>query len=139
MRIASCAAAFIGLVLTAGIGLAQAAPAPPAAPAATVRDPVPDMLKSPADIAQGRAIFTGVCGAYCHKMTPVHNDAPYLFGCDFRHGGGNLEIFQTLTHGVPGTRMVSFKDAIPDDDLWRVIAFLKSSSQCKTPAGAVAK
>jgi cytochrome c2 len=32
---------------------------------------------------------------------------------------------------VPGTRMVAFKGAIPDADLWRVVAYLKSASQCK--------
>lgn len=127
----------MGLALIAGGAIAFGAASFPASSAE--RDPVPAMIKSPGDIAQGRAIFTGVCGAYCHKITPVHNDAPYLFGCSFKHGGSNLEIFHTVTHGVPGTRMVSFKDAIPDDDLWRVIAYLKSASQCENQAAATVK
>ena len=47
------------------------------------------------------------------------------------HGGSDQEIFHTITTGVPGTRMVSFKGAIPDADLWRIVAYLKSASQCK--------
>ena len=137
MRIAILTASVMGFVLVAGVGLVQGAAGPPSATVA--RDPVPAMMKSPADIAQGRAFFTGVCAAYCHKMTPVHNDAPYLFGCDFKHGGANLQMFHTITHGIPGTRMVSFKDAIADQDLWRIIAYLKSASQCKSQAGAAGK
>ena len=137
MRIAILTASALGCVLLAGGSLAAAAARAPSATA--VLDPVPAMIKSPADIAQGRAFFTGVCGAYCHKMTPVHNDAPYLFGCDFKHGGANLQMFYTVTHGVPGTRMVSFKGAIPDQDLWRIIAYLKSASQCKSQTAATVR
>ena len=137
MRITILAASVVGFVLLAGVGLVQGAARP--LPATSVHDPVPAMLKSPADIAQGRALFTGVCAAYCHKMTPVHNDAPYLFGCDFKHGGANQQMFHTITFGVTGTRMVSFKDAIPDQDLWRIIAYLKSASQCKNQAVATVK
>ena len=136
MRIAMLASSALGLALLAGPSVAAAKPRVAAAHAAGVQDPASAMQKSPADLAQGKAFFTGVCGAYCHKMTPVHNDAPYLFGCDFKHGGSSRQIFYTITHGVPGTRMVSFKDAITDQDLWRIVAYLKSASQCKGAPGA---
>jgi mono/diheme cytochrome c family protein len=102
-----------------------------AAPAAAASDPVPALLKVPADVARGKAIFVGTCGAYCHKMTNLQSDAPYLFDCDWLHGGSDEEIFHTITHGVPGTRMVQFGGAIPDQDIWRIIAYLKSASECK--------
>src|SRR5205814_6258027 len=109
---------------------AKPAPAPaPASPAAA--DPVPDLLKNPADVQRGKSLFAGTCGAYCHKMQPGPGDAPYLFDCDWLHGGSDQEIFHTITHGVPGTRMVPFGGAIPDADIWRIIAYLKSVSQCK--------
>ena len=121
--------------VVAAVGVAQggaavaatASSAPPAAGA----DPVPNLLKSPSDIARGKAIFVGTCGAYCHHMTNTAGDAPFLFDCYWIHGGSDQEIFHTITTGVPGTRMVSFKGAIPDADLWRVVAYLKSASQCK--------
>ena len=100
-----------------------------AAPAATA-DPVPAMLKTPADVARGRALFVGTCGAYCHHMTPGPGDAPYLFDCDWLHGGSDAEIFHTISAGVPNTRMVAFGGALPDQDIWRLVTYLRSASTC---------
>jgi mono/diheme cytochrome c family protein len=100
------------------------------APAAAA-DPVPALMKSPADVERGRALFVGTCGAYCHHMTPGPGDAPYLFDCDWLHGGSDAEVFHTITTGVPNTRMVAFGGAIPDADVWRLVAYLKSASTCR--------
>ena len=97
-------------------------------------DPAPSMLASPADLARGKAIFTGTCGAYCHKMVPGPGDAPYLFDCDWRHGGSDMEVFHSISKGVPGTRMVPFGGALKDPDIWRLVAWLRSASTC-TPDG----
>ncbi len=129
--------AVAGLAITVGGGLLAlggaanpALAAPADAVVASAADPVPELLKSPADVARGRSLFAGTCGAYCHKMTPAHTDAAFLFGCTFQFGGSDAEIFHTITHGVPGSRMVAFGGAIPDADIWRVIAYLRSASQC---------
>jgi mono/diheme cytochrome c family protein len=102
-----------------------------APPAASAEDPVPALLNSSADVQRGKALFTGTCGAYCHSMSPGPSDAPYLFDCDWLHGGSDQEVFRTISHGVPNTRMVAFGGAIPDQDIWRIVAFLKSASTCK--------
>src|SRR5579871_80432 len=93
--------------------------------AAAAADPVPAMLKSPADVERGRALFVGTCGAYCHHMTPGPGDAPFLFDCDWIHGGSDAEIFHTISTGVPGTRMVAFGGALPDQDIWRLVTYLR--------------
>jgi cytochrome c oxidase cbb3-type subunit 3 len=124
------AACFVVAAVGVAQGGAAAAATASSAPAAGA-DPVPNLLKSPADVARGKAIFVGTCGAYCHHMTNTAGDAPFLFDCYWIHGGSDQEIFHTITTGVPGTRMVPFKGAIPDADLWRVVAYLKSASQCK--------
>jgi mono/diheme cytochrome c family protein len=94
-------------------------------------DPVPQLLKSPADVTRGKNLFMGTCGAYCHKLTSANGDAPFLFDCDWIFGGSDEQIFHTITHGVPNSRMVAFGGAIPDQDIWRIIAYLRSASQCK--------
>jgi mono/diheme cytochrome c family protein len=99
--------------------------------AAAAADPVPAMLKSPADVERGRALFVGTCGAYCHHMTPGPGDAPFLFDCDWLHGGSDAEIFNTISKGVPNTRMVAFGGALPDQDIWRLVTYLRSASLCK--------
>ena len=100
-----------------------------AASAATA-DPVPAMLQTPADVARGRALFVGTCGAYCHHMTPGPGDAPYLFDCDWLHGGSDAAVFHTISTGVPNTRMVAFGGALPDQDIGRLVTYLRSASTC---------
>ena len=125
---AGAAMALACLLGAVGAAAAQdnAATAQPAAV-----DPVPDLLKSAPDVARGRSIFVGTCGAYCHKANAQNGDAPNLFDCDWLHGGADAEVFHTITHGVSGTRMVAFGGAISDADIWRIVAYLKSASQCK--------
>jgi mono/diheme cytochrome c family protein len=118
--------------IAAAIGFAAAsAPAGGGAARAAPADPARQYLKSPADIERGREYFAGTCGAYCHKMTPSAGDAPYLFGCPLSLDATDAIMFHTITHGVAGTRMVSFEGAIPDDDIWRIIAYVRSATQCK--------
>jgi mono/diheme cytochrome c family protein len=120
------------LVAAASVAASQPQP-PPAAPA------TPAMAAmTPEDLARGKALFTGACGAYCHQANPAAGpgqgaDAPFLFGCEFKHGGSDEELFQTISHGVPNTRMVAFAGAIGDDDIRRIVAYLKSASTCKAP------
>jgi cytochrome c2 len=113
-----------------------AADPPPSALAPSIMAPDPAgsgvaaALASPADVNRGRLIFMGTCGAYCHKMAPANTDAAYLFGCAWRHGGSDADLFHTMTTGVAGTRMVSFKGAIADEDLYRIIAYLRAANKC---------
>ncbi len=129
-RLGAAAAAMLATML-----VARGNAAPAAAPAA-VTAPAP----SPADIARGKALFTGTCGAYCHRPSSAAageaaSDAPSLFDCDWRHGGSDAQVFRTITQGVEGTRMVAFGGAIPDEDIWRIIAYVRSASQCQTTRG----
>lgn len=87
----------------------------------------------PAAIARGEALFTGTCGAYCHKRTPGNSDALFLFDCEWKHGSTDDDIFKVINEGVEGTRMVAFGGAFPegDKDTRALIAYLRSASQCK--------
>jgi len=87
----------------------------------------------PAVIARGEALFTGTCGAYCHKTTGAGGDAPFLFDCEWKNGASDEDIFKVISEGVAGTRMVAFGGAFPegDKDTRALIAYLRSASQCK--------
>ncbi|MEZ4331322.1 MAG: c-type cytochrome [Myxococcota bacterium] len=116
----------IGLLLSASLGLALSGCGASESPAARfARDP--DSLK------RGRSLFVGTCAAYCHGLQPGVRDAPYLFDCDWKHGGSDEEIFATIRAGVPETRMQGFADRMPegDDDVWRIVAFIRSKSECR--------
>lgn len=112
------AAAIVAVVFLAGCDdAAQTTVAPP----------------DPAVIARGKALFTGTCGAYCHKMTDTGGDALFLFDCDWKHGAADDDIFKVINEGVAGSRMVAFGGAFPegDKDARALIAYLRAASQCK--------
>lgn len=120
---------------SAALLLALVACSKPSAP----ESPAQRFLRDPAAVERGKQLFIGTCGAYCHSTHDVERDAPSLFDCEWRHGGSDAEIFKTISEGVPGTRMPAWKGVLPegDDDIWRVIAYLRSATTCRTPpAGA---
>ena len=83
-------------------------------------------------LARGQAIFEGSCASFCHAMEPeAELDASFLFDCQWNNGSLDQDIFDTITKGVTGTRMVGFGSNFPegDDDLWKVIAYLRSNQQ----------
>ena len=82
-------------------------------------------------IQRGRLIFAGTCAGYCHKLSSERSDAPYLFDCEWAHGGTDQDIYNTISKGVAGTRMIAFGENFPEgsDDLWKIIAYLKVNRQ----------
>ena len=95
------------------------------------KTPADVFASDPIALKRGKSIFTGTCSGYCHSTKAGLRDAPYLFDCVWIHGGGDREIFATVSNGVPDTRMVSFGGKLPqgDDDIWRVIAYINSVRQ----------
>ena len=93
-------------------------------------DPATLYREDPEALARGESVFTGTCSGYCHGKNVTVADVPNLFDCAWIHGGSNQEIFNTITGGVPGSRMVAFAGRLPegDDDIWKIIAFLKSEA-----------
>ena len=90
-------------------------------------------MTDPEAVKRGKLLFVGTCAGYCHKLTPGRVDALYLFYCEWKHGRSDQEIFNTVTMGVPNTRMVGFGTGFPEgeNDLWKIIAFLRTNSaQC---------
>ena len=85
------------------------------------------------DVQRGEQLFAALCSAYCHGREPGKREAPYLFDCQWLHGGSEADIFATVSNGVPNTRMVPFGGKLPngDDDIRNLVAFLQANSQCK--------
>lgn len=100
----------------------------PAEPAAAL-SPVAAYLDDPAAITAGRRMFRAVCTGYCHSTTPgVTKDAPNLFDCDWDHGSTDADLYRVITQGVPNTEMLPFDGKIPEDTIWKVIAYVRSNS-----------
>ena len=93
-------------------------------------DPATGYLEDPEALARGEAVFAGTCSGYCHVPGIQVGDVPDLFDCAWRHGGSSQEIYNTISSGVPGSRMVAFAGRLPDgdEDIWKIVAFLRSEA-----------
>jgi mono/diheme cytochrome c family protein len=93
-------------------------------------------------ITVGKAIFEATCAGYCHATENSRRKGrcPNLFDCEWKYGSGDDEVFHSVSAGVPKTEMVGFKGKLPDEILWKVIAYLRSASQCQStkPVAAAA-
>ena len=62
----------------------------------------------PLAIVAGKRLFDGICAA-CHASGGVGSErAPALDSGQFKHGGEDFEVFQTIQKGVAGTQMPAF-------------------------------
>lgn len=89
-------------------------------------------MADPNALARGQAIFEGSCASFCHAIDAEAGiDSSFLFDCQWTHASNDQEIFDVVTNGIAGTRMVGFGNNFPegDDDLWKVIAYLRSEQQ----------
>jgi len=103
----------------------------PAPPPPVETSPAATYAEDPAAVDFGRRYFRAVCTGYCHSTQPgVKRDAPDLFDCDWRHGDRDEDLFEVISQGVPDTEMLPFGEKLDDEVLWKIIAFLRSSSRC---------
>src|SRR3954468_10940268 len=79
---------------------------------------------NPDAIQAGMGIFRSRC-ADCHGM-----DARGVRGPDLTQvwasGRSDGGLFRTLRRGVPGTEMPSVDRRTPDDEVWKILAYLKT-------------
>jgi len=108
--------------------------------ASTVKNPVPATSES---IAAGKRIFDVNCAA-CHGNAaqgavkagmPISiieeqhgKQPPDLTDDQWDHGSSDGEIFTTIKRGLPPTMMAGFGGALSDDDIWRLVNYLRTLS-----------
>ena len=85
-------------------------------------------------IRQGQNIFRGRC-AVCHGIDAKGYRGSNLTSGDWVHGGGDRQIFTTITTGVPGTEMPG-NVSLSEDEVWMLVAYLRTLS---APGGPVAE
>ena len=93
------------------------------------RAEMPDRVKNPfagnpAAVNAGKELYAQTCQA-CHGGEARGDRGPSLASGNFKHGGEDNDLFQTIRTGVPGTQMPAFS-ALPTDTIWRIITYLRS-------------
>lgn len=75
----------------------------------------------------GYTVFRVYC-APCHGVHAKGGRGPDLTRGIFRSGEKDADLFRTISSGLAGTDMTGFASDITEDDLWRIVAYLRSVS-----------
>jgi len=76
-----------------------------------------------AAIAEGKKLFDRNC-AECHG-DGTGGSGPDLTDNEWLCGGSDAQIFATVSNGRPGG-MPSWSSDLKDDEIWKIIAFIRS-------------
>ena len=85
----------------------------------------------PADVAMGRALYTGRCG-HCHGQNGDGGRGVPLNTGRFRHGGSDRELFTTIRNGVPDTEMPGAFN-MQEAEIWRIVAYVQQIGRQGAP------
>src|SRR3954467_4388976 len=116
-RRAVLGACALGIAAVEGAdGVGQAQGGPPSAAAAS-----PD----PTAMAEGQALFRGLCSG-CHGGAGRGGKGPDLTDNRWIHGGSDEDIARTIQNGVPNTTMKKMGESLKDDQIHKLIAYIRS-------------
>jgi putative heme-binding domain-containing protein len=81
-------------------------------------------LDTAADAELGRMMFVTNAGcAYCHANDGTGGRGANLTNGEYRFGGSDTELYETIRNGIPGSDMPPTRG--PNEDIWRLVAFVK--------------
>jgi mono/diheme cytochrome c family protein len=91
-------------------------------------------------IAAGYERFNSRC-SYCHGMRGIGAKGPPLTrGYYKKSGGTNVQLYSTIASGLvvngQPTQMGAFSRTINDDDIWRIIAYMRQEYKDRIAAGS---
>jgi len=80
------------------------------------------------DVQYGEGLFERHC-ARCHGLGATGGETgPDLTRGQFRHASTDIGLFNVITKGVPDTEMLAFRRARNDQEVWQLVAYLRSLS-----------
>ena len=79
---------------------------------------------TPQDAEQGKMTFitSGGC-AYCHGNDGSGGRGANLTNGEYRYGGSDAQLFETIRNGIAGSDMPPTRG--PDPEIWRLVTFVK--------------
>jgi putative heme-binding domain-containing protein len=90
--------------------------------AQTSRNP---LAGDPDAIAGGGAAFRPYCTP-CHGIRGEGGRGPDLTRGVYSAGDKDSDLFNVIANGVPGTDMAGFASDFSEQDMWRIVAFIRS-------------
>jgi quinoprotein glucose dehydrogenase len=87
--------------------------------------PAAKKVADSAALAEGQALFRGLCSG-CHGGLGRGGKGPDLTDDRWLHGGTDAAIAQVIRNGVPRTTMKKLGESLKDDQIAKVIAYVRS-------------
>jgi putative heme-binding domain-containing protein len=108
-------ALFFLLALFASLALAQPQPQNP--------------FKNDSQAAEaGRGAFRIYCSP-CHGIRAEGGRGPDLTRGVYSAGDQDADLYNVIANGVPGTEMPSFSVGLGDENIWRMVSYLRSATR----------
>ncbi len=85
------------------------------------------LANEPNVVETGRGFFHLSCTA-CHGKEAQGGRGPDLTRGTFATGDRDSDLFRVITDGVPGTEMAAYGERLDKDNIWRIIAFIRSTN-----------
>lgn len=83
----------------------------------------------------GRGLFRIRCSP-CHGIKAQGGRGPDLTLGTFNNGNDDKDLFRVIANGVPGTEMPGFVANSGDENIWRLITYIRSTTaKQETPQG----
>ncbi len=94
----------------------------------------------PPSIGVGKASFRLRC-SICHGIHAEGGRGPALNRGEFAAGDTDLAIYRVIAEGIPGTEMPAFGARSTEDNIWRMVAYLRTFEPAagEKPDGNVAR
>jgi putative heme-binding domain-containing protein len=77
---------------------------------------------TPGDVALGKQYFLGHC-AFCHGPEGEGGRGVNLTTGQYRLGGSDRELFNTIRRGIPGSEMPG--TGLSQAEIWKIVAFVR--------------
>ena len=96
-------------------------------PACLAQTPNP-YASDPSAPEAGRGIFRIYC-APCHGLTAQGGRGPDLTLGVYAAGENDADLHRVIVRGVPGSEMPEFADRVGADNIWKVVAYIRSAAR----------
>lgn len=81
----------------------------------------------------GRGLFRIMCRP-CHGIQAQGGRGPDLTLGVYNNGNSDQDLFRVIYHGVPGTEMPSYGARIGDENVWRMVTYIRTlATRKETP------
>jgi mono/diheme cytochrome c family protein len=120
------------------VGLLAATPRPAGAQAQDTSNPFEGNAQA---IDEGRELASRKC-VFCHGGGLRGAKGPDLTDEKWKFGGTNAALFAMIAGGRPGTQMGGFASSMTGEEIWKVIAYIRSQYRGdpdKNPVKAAAR